>query len=295
MAWVAAGAGSDSWATESHNAQQGEHGASLDPPALIDTNVYLLDWPFRRLKYARPEALLEKLRRHRIQQAWAASFEGVWHKQLDRANRRLVEVCRQAGPFFVPIGTVNPAWPDWREDVRRCQEQYHMPGLRLFPAYHGYTLGHPEFAALLAEAARRGLFVQIAMRLEDERVHHPATMVPTLDVAALGDILERLPPVRVELLQADAAFRTPEAQRLLALKSVVWDISSLEGNAGLRRLLDGQHANYRGRVPVEKFVFGSHAPLFPVESAVWKLFESPLEKSEFRAVACDNITRWLQL
>jgi hypothetical protein len=120
-------------------------------------------------------------------------------------------------------------------------------------------------------------------------------MVPTLDVAALGDILERLPPVRVELLQADAAFRTPEAQRLLALKSVVWDISSLEGNAGLRRLLDGQHANYRGRVPVEKFVFGSHAPLFPVESAVWKLFESPLEKSEFRAVACDNITRWLQL
>ena len=76
--------------------------------------------------------------------------------------------------MLVPIGSVNPAWPDWEEDLRRCHEQYRMPGVRLYPAYHGYTLDHPEFVRLLGEAAKRGMLVQIVMRMEDERVHHPA-------------------------------------------------------------------------------------------------------------------------
>ena len=42
-----------------------------------------------------------------------------------------------------------------------------MAGLRLYPAYHGYTLDHPEFARLLAEAAKRSMLVQIALRMED--------------------------------------------------------------------------------------------------------------------------------
>src|ERR1051326_4567202 len=54
-------------------------------PDIIDTNVHLFDWPFRKLKYARTESLLAKLRKHRITQAWAGTFEAVLHKQLDAA------------------------------------------------------------------------------------------------------------------------------------------------------------------------------------------------------------------
>src|SRR5688500_720492 len=43
---------------------------------LVDTNVHLFEWPFRRLKYARTAALAEKLRRHGVRQAWAGTFEG---------------------------------------------------------------------------------------------------------------------------------------------------------------------------------------------------------------------------
>ena len=35
-------------------------------PEIIDTNVHLFEWPFRKLKYARTEALIAKLRKHRI-------------------------------------------------------------------------------------------------------------------------------------------------------------------------------------------------------------------------------------
>src|ERR1051325_7891142 len=72
---------------------QGEEpvGRADSPPEIIDTNVHLFDWPFRRLKYAETKALVAKLRRHRIRQAWAGSFEGLLHKNLDGVNARLAE------------------------------------------------------------------------------------------------------------------------------------------------------------------------------------------------------------
>src|ERR1044072_6775259 len=107
---------------------QSETGSSVAAPEIIDTNIHLFEWPFRRLKYDRPAALVAKLRKHRITRAWAGSFEAVLHKQLDQSNRRLAEECRTHGDgMLVPFGCVNPAWPDWEEDLRRCHEQYRMP------------------------------------------------------------------------------------------------------------------------------------------------------------------------
>jgi hypothetical protein len=43
--------------------QAGEADGPADPPPdIIDTNIHLFDWPFRRLKYAGTKALVAKLR-----------------------------------------------------------------------------------------------------------------------------------------------------------------------------------------------------------------------------------------
>src|SRR4051794_8047534 len=172
-------------------------------PEIIDSNVHLFEWPFRKLKYDRTGPLIAKLRRHRIAQAWAGSFEAVLHKQLDASNQRLAEECRTRGDgVLIPIGTINPGWPDWEEDLRRCHERHGMRGLRLYPAYHGYTLDHPEFTRMLGEAAKRGMLVQVVMRLEDERVHHPAVDVPPVNASPLIDGLKTLPSAKVQLINS---------------------------------------------------------------------------------------------
>ena len=261
-------------------------------PDIIDCNVHLFDWPFRKLKYARTEALAAKLRKHRITRAWAGNFEAVLHTQFDAANRRLAEECRSKGDgTFVPIGTVDPGGPDWEEDLRRCHEQYRMPGVRLYPAYHGYGLDHADFAKLLAETAKRGLLVQIVLRMEDERCHHPALVIGAVDVEPLVEVLRKLPQAKVQLINAAGALLGKSVPALVRETQVMFDIAAVEGNGGLGRLIDGKNYSYRGAIPVERLVFGSHAPFFPCESALLKLFESPLTRDQLRPLMNANARR----
>jgi predicted TIM-barrel fold metal-dependent hydrolase len=246
-------------------------------PDIIDCNVHLFHWPFRKLKYDRTDALVAKLKRHRITRAWAGSFEAVLHKQLDLVNRRLAEECRmRGGGVLVPFGSVNPAWPDWEEDLRRCHEEYRMPGVRLYPAYHGYALDHADFARLLAVAAKRGLVVQIVMRLEDERVHHGAISIPPVNPAPLPEALKKAPDAKMQLLNSAGPLLGNSLAALVRETQVTFDIAATESNGGVGRLIEGKNRSYRGAIPVERLVFGSHAPFFPCECAVMKLFESPL-------------------
>jgi predicted TIM-barrel fold metal-dependent hydrolase len=263
-------------------------------PGIIDTNVHLFDWPFRRLKYAATSALVAKLRKHRIEQAWAGSFEALLQKDLSGVNARLAEACRARGDgLLVPFGSVNPVWPDWQEDLRRCHETHKMPGIRLYPSYHNYRLDDPRFAELLAAAAERGLAVQIALEMEDDRIHHPIVHTPDADASPLIDALKQAPRAKVQLINCSAAMRGAGFAALVQETSVLFDISHLEANGAVGRLIEGRHWSIKGQVPVERLLFGSHAPYFPCEAALLRLFESPLSLDQMQSIMHVNARRLL--
>ena len=73
------------------------------PSAIIDTNISLFQWPFRRLPLDELKALVRKLRALGITEAWAGSFEGLLHRDIAGVNQRLVQACERH-PEWLPFG-----------------------------------------------------------------------------------------------------------------------------------------------------------------------------------------------
>jgi predicted TIM-barrel fold metal-dependent hydrolase len=252
---------------------------------LIDANVSLFRWPFRRVKGDSTSALAEKLQSHGVTSAWAGSFEGLLHRDLGGVNAYLAEDCRKF-PLFVGFGSVNPIAPDWEEDVRRCHEEYRMPGLRLHPNYHGYDLTNPAFTRLLHLAAERGLLLQIAVSMEDDRTQHPLVRVPPVDVTPLPQLVRETPGLRLVLLNASRTLRLEELHRLAAAGEIAFEISTLETVGGVSAML--------AQVPLERVLFGSNAPLYYFESAEGKLRESVLSEEQKAAITSGNAAKLLR-
>lgn len=252
---------------------------------MIDVNVNLSRWPFRRLPCDEPAALVAKLRKSGITQAWTGSFDGVFHNDIASANSRLAAACRQSGNLLLPFGAVNPKLPDWREDFRRCVEQHKMQGLRLYPNYHGYKLDDPSFRELLKLAAVRKLIVQLALCMEDERTQHPLMRVPPVDIAPLHDALAAEPRSKLVILNTYPQLPIEKLRPLSLIGQVHFDTSMVERVNGLNRL--------RGVVPPERVLFGSYFPFFNLESGLLKVEEAGLTGAERSAVVEGNARRLL--
>ena len=255
---------------------------------MIDVNVNLSHWPFRRLRGDEPDALVAHLRDRNVKKAWAGTFDGLLHKDLSSANERLASDCRRYGAgFLVPFGSINPKLPDWQEDLRRCQEQHKMPGIRLHPNYHGYELNDPVFAELLHLAAARRMLVQLAVRMEDERTQHPLMRVPPVNISPLSDGISAERGARVIILNYNPLENLDLAQKLASTGRVYFDISMVESVGGVARLA---HA-----IPIERVLFGSHYPLFYFESAALKMREAGFTEAETKAICEENARRALEL
>jgi len=251
---------------------------------IIDTNVYLSRWPFRRLEGDEPEALVAKLRQRNVEQAWGGSFDGMLHRDISSVNIRLAQVCRAYGQgVLIPFGSINPKLPDWQEDVRRCQEEHKMPGIRLHPNYHGYTLDDPVFAELLKLATARRLLVQVSICMEDVRTQHPLMRVSPVDITPLADVVKSTPGLRLALLNCPSNTIRKGARAALAAGDVNVEISMVESVAGVARLVQD--------IPLPRVLFGSYYPFFDFESALLKMQESGLDEVAQKIICEDNARR----
>lgn len=262
--------------------------SAQNPKQIVDTHVYLSRWPTRRMFGDQTPELVEILQKRGITEAWAGSFEALLFKDTAGVNARIADECERHGRgILVPIGAINPKLPAMEENLRRCQELYRMPGIRLHPNYHNYTLTDPDFTRLVRAATERGMIVQIAAWMEDVRTHIPLMRVPNVDLSPLAELMSANPNAKIMVLNG---FISPGAReralaRAVTSKQLVFDFAMLDGVEGIR--------NLSRVVGMDRIVFGSYSPMFYTESSLLKLDESALTPAERAMVCSENARRLL--
>jgi uncharacterized protein len=102
------------------------------------------------------------------------------------------------------------------------------------------------------------------------------------------------PNAKVQLLHFSGSTPGDALPDFMAKPNTLMDISRLEGNGAVGRMIGSIKGLPSARVPVDRIVFGSHAPYFPVETALLKLLESPLDAQQLQAIMQGNARRLLQ-
>lgn len=250
---------------------------------LIDTNISLFHWPFRRLPLDNTEKLVRKLRSLGITQAWAGSFEGILQRNIGAVNQRLTEECKRF-PELIPIGSINPTLPNWEIDLKRCSEIHQMPAIRLHPNYHGYTLDDPRLVQLLKQATQKGLFVQIVAALEDVRTQPTKLQVPDVNLTALPTLMKNVPGARVQILNARP--RADLIQIVVNTPGVFLDTARIESTDGVPRLIQ--------QLPEGRVMLGTHAPFLIPEASVVRVHEaSKLNGTSLQLLCSKNAEKLL--
>jgi len=104
-------------------------------------------------------------------------------------------------------------------------------------------------------------------------------LVPDVDIAPLEGIVKKHPGLKLVILNGLMPLRLDLVDKLAAAR-VSFDIATLEGIAGLSKLLLS--------VPLERVLFGSYFPFFAWESAKLKLQESALPRFQVEAITEKN-------
>jgi len=235
---------------------------------VIDINAYLGHWPFRRLRGNTAAELVALMDRKGISAAVVSSLDAILYKNCQAGNEDLAADVAAYPERLIPFATVNPTYAAWEEDVAHCQEVWGMKGLRIFPAYHGYTLRDDACAKLMAVARERDLPVALPLRMEDRRQQHWMDTAEDISPRDVGELVGRFPDVKFMVLNGIgdpvdwATFR--DAQVLIDISRLSHlRLRALPRDVSIPTLID--------QLGADKLAFGTGIPISYPDPALLKV------------------------
>jgi predicted TIM-barrel fold metal-dependent hydrolase len=244
---------------------------------LIDVNTYIGHWPFRQLRHNTAEALVRRMDERGIDLAVVASIDGILYKNVHPANESLSVQVRPYRDRLLPFATLNPTYPGWQEDLRRCTQDLGTSGLRLYPHYHGYHLGDPEALDLIRAATELGWTIQVPMRVVDRRQRHKWDLAEDLAPDEIYTVLAQHPETRwmwLDSLGLDGTRLPAEAQFLVEISRMTAvlqrNIQALIEGAGPEHLAFGTGMPFKVPEPALLKLQVLDAPAEVVERVAWR-------------------------
>ena len=252
---------------------------------IIDVNTYIGHWPFRQLRYNTAESLVRRMDKHHIDQAIVASIHGILYKNVHDSNEELAFRTKPHLERLIPFSTLNPTYPGWEEDLRRCAEVLELRGIRLYPQYHGYRLTDSASVELIEAVTQLGWTIQVPMRIVDRRQRHRWDLAEGLKPGDFEVVFNRFPSTSWIVLNGlgfDGKRLNSDANFLIEISRMT---SVLQRNIpALIQTAGAQH-----------LAFGSGMPFKVPEPALLKLECLDTSEAIKRRIAWRNVAEMLKL
>jgi len=245
---------------------------------IIDINAYTGNWPTHPLKGGL-ETVRDSLKSYGVDRICISPLDAAWCRNPHLCNAPLCEAARVYDDVW-PVPVLDPTIATWADELARSCAADRVRLVKLLPAYSQYEL--TEVDACLAAAGEAGLSVIVQTRLEDPRRQHPLGQVPDVPAKEVADAAERHPDLTVIIGGPRAGEIAGLKDRLLDLPNLYADVSQSDGLDAVKIMVE---EGLR-----DKLLFGSHAPLFIVHSAVSRVL-TDLADEDAEAILGGNAER----
>jgi predicted TIM-barrel fold metal-dependent hydrolase len=270
-------------------------------PEIAEANAYVGKSVFRQLDCS-PGALVAYMDEKGVDRAVVSSLQAVTYRNVQPANEELAAAVDGHKDRLVPVATVNPSYPAWREDLEACIEELGMEGVRLLPGYHAYDLDDPAVVDCLDYCAERDVPVFLAAALEDQRQRHPATDLPGVakdryDDEQVENLLSLLHAAsETDVVIADAWSHVWEVNRSITTHRDRVYLRQRERSGATYFVLDDlwmwyadQSRRIVDEIGPDRLVCGAQLPHKYFESYHGHLEHLPLDEAEKRRIRSENL------
>src|SRR5438552_5787870 len=127
----------------------------------IDVNAYLGHFAFRQLRHNTAAGLLKLMDGKGIDRAVVSSASAITYRYTQAGNEELAREVRDHPDRLIPFAVLNPFYAGWQDDLKVCQQEFGMRGVRLYPKWHNYRLSDRSCLDLVSAAAERGIVISV--------------------------------------------------------------------------------------------------------------------------------------
>lgn len=252
-----------------------------------DLNCDAGPYAFREYPVTSVGEVAADLARFGITTAYVGSASAVTYLSPQPANERLLADLEKSDLHGVDVrlaAVLNPEYPGAMRDLRECAAMG-FRALKLYPTYHTFDLLSYETVQMVDAATDMGWPVLLAMRVEDERHHHPLMKVPGLPLDRAVAFARNVARATVVLSTAITGEVTGFLQgverpgALAEISYVKYPLNALE--------------DLVANVGSERLVFGTHLPFAYAQVSLAKVREAPLPPEVVTSLLSGNARRVL--
>ncbi|MGH7995482.1 MAG: amidohydrolase family protein, partial [Opitutaceae bacterium] len=199
------------------------------------------------------------------------------------ANRELFQAAR-AAPALIPVPVINPALAVWREHLDECRAAAKVRAVRIFPAYHRYTLRHRNLGGFMEALDEAGIRLIVCARLEDERNRYAGLKVKGVPAGELARFLARFREFHVLCTGLDRA----------EVAALAKDHDNFSAELCFCEYMDTV-ADLLTALPASRLMLGTNTPLLTTLAETAKLRHARVSARVRERIGSGNARRFFSL